>query len=197
MNFREDVTDFIGVYENALSRDICDTSIDLTERLLSREGIDRKSQFQSNLQGQDKSWTIDTVMMERSNAGNLPAFYEIDEKVTECTNQYLDNFPAFQNMLKSYHIKFQKTEPTEGYHVWHSENSVPQYRGRDLVWAVFLNDVNEGGELEFLYQRRRITPKQGTIVVWPAAFTHTHRGNPPLSGTKYIATGWWTTCETE
>jgi len=23
-----------------------------------------------------------------------------------------------------------------------------------------------------------------------AAFTHTHRGNPPLSNAKYIVTGW-------
>lgn len=23
-----------------------------------------------------------------------------------------------------------------------------------------------------------------------AGFTHTHRGNPPISGTKYIITGW-------
>ena len=36
----------------------------------------------------------------------------------------------------------------------------------------------------------RVKPKQGTLVIWPAAFTHTHRGNPPLSNDKYIVTGW-------
>jgi len=61
---------------------------------------------------------------------------------------------------------------------------------RLLTRMVYLNDVEEGGETEFLYQSMRVKPKQGTLVIWPAAFTHTHRGNPPLSNSKYIVTGW-------
>ena len=55
---------------------------------------------------------------------------------------------------------------------------------------LYLNDVAEGGETEFLYQSLRIKPKKGTVIICPTDFTHTHRGNPPLSKTKYIATGW-------
>jgi hypothetical protein len=55
---------------------------------------------------------------------------------------------------------------------------------------IYLNDVEEGGETEFLYQKRRVQAKQGRLVMWPAAYTHTHRGNPPLSGDKYALTGW-------
>jgi len=54
----------------------------------------------------------------------------------------------------------------------------------------YLNDVEEGGELEFLYQSKRIEPRKGDFVLWPAGYTHHHRGNPPLKGTKYIYTGW-------
>ena len=43
---------------------------------------------------------------------------------------------------------------------------------------VYLNDVTEGGETEFLYQKCRFKPKKMWIV-WPAQFTHVHRGNPP------------------
>ena len=47
--------------------------------------------------------------------------------------------------------KIQKTEPSEGYHVWHCEYDIVESK-RVLAWSLFLNDVEEGGELEFLYQ---------------------------------------------
>ena len=55
---------------------------------------------------------------------------------------------------------------------------------------LYLNDVKEGGETEFLYQHKRYQPKEGTLLIFPAGFTHTHRGNPPISNDKYIVTGW-------
>ena len=61
---------------------------------------------------------------------------------------------------------------------------------RIMAWMIYLNDVEDGGETEFLYQSMRVKPKQGTLVLWPAHFTHMHRGNPPLSGEKYIMTSW-------
>jgi len=80
---------------------------------------------------------------------------------------------------------------TEGYHVWHMEHSNQMDSYRSIcAWALFLNDVEEGGELEFLYQSKRIKPRQGDFVLWPAGYTHHHRGNPPLKGEKYIYTGW-------
>ena len=55
---------------------------------------------------------------------------------------------------------------------------------------MYLNDDFEGGETEFLYQNKRIVPKRGQFLIWPATYTHAHRGNPPLSGKKYITTSW-------
>ena len=55
---------------------------------------------------------------------------------------------------------------------------------------VYLNDVEEGGETEFLYQSVRVPPVQGRFICWPAGWTHIHRGNPPLKGVKYALTGW-------
>ena len=58
------------------------------------------------------------------------------------------------------------------------------------TFILYTLDVEEGGELEFLYQSKRIKPKKGDFVLWPGGFTHMHRGNPPLQGIKYIYTGW-------
>lgn len=90
--------------------------------------------------------------------------------------------------------KIQKTLPTEGYHTWHFERNPMDFACscREMVYTIFLNTVEEGGETEFLHQSRRIKPEKGKVIIWPAQFTHIHRGNPPLSGEKYIVTGWLT-----
>ena len=94
---------------------------------------------------------------------------------------------ATHNILE---VKIQKTKVGEGYHMWHCENAEMKARNRILAFMVYLNDVVEGGETEFLYQKCRFKPEKNTLLVWPSQFTHVHRGNPPLSNDKYIITGW-------
>jgi len=94
---------------------------------------------------------------------------------------------ATHNILE---VKIQKTKVGEGYHFWHCENAEMKARNRILAFMVYLNDVTEGGETEFLYQKCRFKPEKNTLLVWPSQFTHIHRGNPPLSNDKYIITGW-------
>ena len=88
-------------------------------------------------------------------------------------------------------LKIQKTLPTEGYHIWHIEHGKGfDNEARAFVFSIYLNDVEEGGETEFLHFSKRVKPKKGRIVIWPAGFPYVHRGNPPLSGEKYILTSW-------
>jgi len=54
----------------------------------------------------------------------------------------------------------------------------------------YLNDVEEGGETEFHYQDMKVKPKKGSLIIFPAGFTHTHKGNIPLSDEKYVVTSW-------
>ena len=88
-------------------------------------------------------------------------------------------------------LKIQKTLPTQGYHIWHLEHSYENnYSKRALVFTIYLNDVDEGGETEFLHQSIRAKPVKGRIVIFPSAFPYVHRGNSPLKGEKYIMTSW-------
>jgi hypothetical protein len=81
-----------------------------------------------------------------------------------------------------------------GYPAWHCE-CMPRLDGgeslhRLLLWTIYLSDRFEGGETEFLYQRRKIKPRAGSLLLAPTTFAHTHRGNRPRGGDKYIATSW-------
>ena len=60
-----------------------------------------------------------------------------------------------------------------------------------LTWLTYLNDVNDGGETEFEYQRIKAQPEEGLTLIWPAGYTHSHRGLPSPGETKYIITGWF------
>ena len=81
-----------------------------------------------------------------------------------------------------------------GYPYWHCEHYPKQATveplHRVLLYSIYLNDAFSAGETEFLYQSRKIAPKTGDLLIAPAFFTHTHRGNKPVGGDKYIATSW-------
>jgi hypothetical protein len=78
-----------------------------------------------------------------------------------------------------------------GYPYWHCElypkDASCESLHRTLLWTIYLNDDFAAGETEFLYQERKLT---GALLIAPSAFTHTHRGNTPTGGDKYIATSW-------
>ena len=81
-----------------------------------------------------------------------------------------------------------------GYPYWHCElypkDASAETLHRHVLWTIYLNDGFDAGETEFLYQQRKIVPKAGSLLIAPAAFTHTHRGNRPAGADKYIATSW-------
>lgn len=81
-----------------------------------------------------------------------------------------------------------------GYPYWHCE-LYPRDAGaetlhRHLLWTLYLNDGFQEGETEFMFQQRKIAPRTGSLLIAPTAFTHTHRGNRPQGGDKFIATSW-------
>ena len=81
-----------------------------------------------------------------------------------------------------------------GYPYWHCE-LFPRDPGgetlhRHLLWTLYLNDGFDEGETEFLFQERKVVPRTGSLLIAPTAFTHTHRGNRPQGGDKFIATSW-------
>ena len=90
-------------------------------------------------------------------------------------------------------MKMQRTDPGGGYHVWHGEQGPGTHANRAVVYMLYLNTIEgEGAETEFLYQKTRVKPQENLMLVWPASYTHAHRGNPVLGEqSKYIVTGWF------
>ena len=100
-----------------------------------------------------------------------------------------------QSIYRCGNINLQKyLKASGGYHHWHSEvypqNASCETLHRVLLFQFYLNDVLDGGETEFLYQRRKVEARKGRLIIAPAGFTHTHKGHVATSGDKYVATSW-------
>lgn len=90
-------------------------------------------------------------------------------------------------------INVQHYAPSEAYFGWHCERgtSVFPMGSRHLAFMTYLNDVDDEGETEFMYQKVKIKPRKGLTLIWPVDWTHTHRGIASKSQDKYIVTGWY------
>ena len=175
------INNFIGVYDNYITKEECDKAIKLfKDQDNFNNTMNRISTENSSvLHKQDQHFFAapNNIKIWHSELKSMilnfdMAFRHYDETTGAGKAFGVDNF-HYTN------LKIQKTLPTEGYHIWHIEHTKGfDNEPRAFVFSIYLNDVEDGG------------PKTGRIVIWPASFPYVHRGNPPLSGEKYILTSW-------
>ena len=186
------MTNFIGIYKDAFSAEFCQKAINYFE-IAKASGFTENRQQAENVVKTAKDDIAFFAHTEINLNYTTPLINEFNETFWKIyNNEYSSEFAVLKDsgIHNNYAFKLQKTKIGGGYHSWHYESDNREKCHRLLAWMVYLNDVEEGGETEFLYQHKRVKPEAGTLVIWPAAFTHTHRGNPPLSNEKYIITGW-------
>jgi hypothetical protein len=88
-------------------------------------------------------------------------------------------------------FNIQKYKPKQAFHGLHCERSGLNSCKRHLVFMTYLNDIKQGGETEFYYQKFKIKPEKGLTVIWSADWTFTHKGHTTIDEDKYIITGWY------
>lgn len=135
---------------------------------------------------------IAPLLMERRKSDGSKARYDHDE-IRALDDKALGDL--LRAVFRPGSINLQRYEAgTGGYPYWHCEHypkdETAESLHRVLLWTAYLNDGFGAGETEFHYQRRKIVPETGAFLIAPAGFTHTHRGNRPEHGAKYIATSW-------
>lgn len=192
MKPKKEIKDFIGVFDNYIRPEQCD---DMVKLFKNKKSL---GQTFDRLQTEGSPVSVKKDIALSINERNIHEwvgpykdfFVNIDRAIKEY-DQETGISKALESRLLYTSFKIQQTLPGEGYHIWHIEqSSMDDQIMRALVFSVYLNDVEEGGETEFLHQKQRVKPVKGRIVIWPASFPFLHRGNPPLSGEKYLLTSW-------
>lgn len=210
--------DHIAVFDDILSEDGCREYIDFFEDTLVNKSVfqcddlsslgieysdlpeitrnildtgaysDGRTQFdRSSLGRSDDSLFLNLVSPKLSG--------QVYDILQNCFDLYTTEYPTLRSSrISTVDVKMQRTPPGGGYHVWHDERCEWGVDHRQVVWMIYLNDMPEGeAETEFYYQKLRLNPKAGRVVLWPAAYTHVHRGNIVFSQNKYVLTGWFST----
>jgi len=124
-----------------------------------------------------------------------PRILNFIDGLGEITREYVNYWP----MLRTIHwdlmedFNMQWYPPGGGFHMMHCErNSAhPECVRRVMAWMTYLNDIEEGGETFFDVQNCKVKPKKGLTLIWPADWTHFHKGIAAPNEEKIIVTGWY------
>ena len=204
------IDNFIGIWDFAYSTEFCQSVIDVFN---NTHIVAKSRKEQEDVPPEVKS----DVALDCIDSGIMnydKSVIEYNELCLNDCNSFIQKEPIqmydamFHLIRKDYTAKYsmlpistftnggifkiQKTAKGEAYHTWHCEASAGR-TNRVLAWSIYLNDVDpdDGGETSFLYYKLKCRPKVGRLMVWPAHFTHTHRGEVYWGNdNKYIMTGW-------
>ena len=120
----------------------------------------------------------------------LKAYFQ---SLFECYKDYNFQWPFLSSMVSKLDIggfNIAKYLPGQHFQKVHSERTSINTLQRLFAFMTYLNDVEDGGSTYFTHYDLDIKPKKGLTLIWPAEWTHAHRGNVLKSGSKYIITGW-------
>ena len=109
------------------------------------------------------------------------------------TSLYIDTFTSTE-IVDEFSVdmgyNLQRYNPGQGYHLLHCENS-GNGSNRVLAWTLYLNTVTDGGGTYYPEYDKTIDAVEGRLCIFPAFWTHAHKGIVSDTQTKYIATGWY------
>ena len=194
---KEEYKEFIGIYDESIPIELCNDFVNNYEEAKKNSTImdlstPNEKQIIENthpLYRDDEAAFVAPLYSTIYPRPPVGAYFKF---LSECFRCYRERYSIeFKGVIYNDIFKIHKVRKSEGYHEWHYEKASPESIDRLMVYMTYLEVPKEGGETEFLHQSLRIKPIVGRTLIWPAGYTHMHRGNPPLDGEKMYITGWF------
>ena len=173
---------------------ICDDIINYFELNLSRQSKGKTgNRVNSNIKD---SMDITINPNEIILPGN-EVFKIYFEKLFEFYKDYVNEWPFLKELAQRLEIgsfNLQRYNPGQHFKKVHAERLTIDTSYRVFAFMTYLNDIQQGGSTYFNHYDIEIQPEKGLTLIWPAEWTHAHRGNVLKKGSKYIITGWINFC---
>ena len=200
------LSDLIYVKENVLDHEFCRDliykfnsdkrkfqgttgSTGATGTAVSRLNLSLKKCLDLRITGL-KEWNKEDKMLCKSFNKNVVDYFQYTYKFSPRGE---DNNTVFGDGIRNFRDRgylMRSYEKSDGYFHWHNDFSLDkQYGFRMLTLIWYLNDVEEGGETEFV-DGTLVKPKTGQVLIFPTSWYMAHRGRMPISNKKYIITSW-------
>ena len=120
---------------------------------------------------------------------HLDTFSAIDQQLfaifSDYAQQYFSHFDWFNPRYRDVGYFVKKYAKGQGHFDTHVDVSVAKNAKRMLVMILYLNDVLEGGETEFVHTGHQVKPRQGRLLLFPPMWMYPHKSKLTLSGDKY------------
>ena len=182
-------TNFIGCW-NINNDDLCKGIIRLFEDRKDLHKIGESSLGKDEKVKKSTDITLDPRNILNEGFEDIKSYIDC---LNECFQDYKNQWPFLKEHINNLDIpsfNLQKYEIGGHFNMMHCERSNLQSMHRVFAWMTYLNDVEDGGETYFEHFNLRIKPSIGKTLIWPAEWTHAHRGEILNKGYKYIITGW-------
>ena len=161
---------------DALSDQECDAIVSHFENSKHKEDID--------LFGYPTFTQVNLNMSLPTMAKYLTTVTEqVLEDYKDCYKDVTKYLPPFKR-LESFRVKRYNSNSDDRFDIHVDVASTPA-SSRALSFLYYLNDNFTGGETEF-EGWGKITPKKGTVLVFPPYWMFPHAGLPVITGSKYI-----------
>ena len=177
---------------------ICDSLLkmyeDASAKGLAYRGKSGNGRVQEEVKKSMDFWLQDAdKLASPAQINELYRWFDYREQLNDFIDLYLDKFKfnEFGGTFTSRMFpQIQHYKPGEGYYEWHIDGAQLTGCERAMVYMTYLNDVTEGGGTMFYHQDYTVKPVKGKTVIFPAAYTHVHKGEISQTQHKYIITGW-------
>ena len=173
---------------------ICDDLISYFELNIAKQ---KRGQSGSGLNSEIKDSVDMTINPKDIILPGNEAFKRYFDQLFECYKNYVEEWTFLNKISERLEIgsfNIQRYNPGQHFKEIHTERCSLATLHRVFAFMTYLNDVEEGGSTYFSHYDLEIQPRRGLTLIWPAEWTHAHRGNILKKGSKYIITGWINFC---
>lgn len=179
---------FIGTFQ--IDTNLCDKIVDFFNENKSLQSKGETVNGVDEAKKKSIDIGINPKNLSKPEYQNLKIYFD---HLFNCYSDYRAQWPFLNEIFKKVDIgSFNIQMYSSGGHFskLHSERTSIKTLHRLFAFMTYLNEDFDDGETFFEHYSLSVKPKKGKTLIWPAEWTHAHKGNMVNNGSKYIITGW-------